>query len=321
MKNAHIITTAELLTMTGAILAKYNVELEAADLRADVIGSLGADLFDDEPIVLVHGAVGVAEPTKGVSVSIDVNEPEKFDDDPENEVDWEANVQEGIDEGARVALEKEPHTIGQLAVALGVSALAARTAISNLSAVKVAPTREDGRTVSKYMIPGTEAYDAFVAEETVRVSDQAERWAPHILSYAPKFYEAQASRPDIVDRACEGLALETDREDLRRDSRAIFYLMAEVKQLHHRGHGWRAFKTPEDEKNVQMMQGTIREVLMGNPEGLSWTDLNEKLPAQVEEGPLVHAVAGMDDVYEQDQVLVVSAEDGEPDEDSDLQDA
>jgi hypothetical protein len=287
MKSAYIITNSEMTQILKGHLAKLGWNTAGLTLRFTSTNAVVA----------------------GISrIEEDCDEPEGFVDEEEDgcETDWDSNLQDGIDEAARGLLSKEPHTVGQLAVALGVAAFAASTAIENLCAEAVAPAREDGRTVSRYMVPGTEAYEQFVAEEKVRVDEQVEKWGFSIVLAVPKFYQRGADRPTIVGTMCESLSVES-AEELRRDAKAVFYRMAEAALLDHRGNSWRAGKTEADIANVTSLQGAVREVLMASETGASIQGIAEKLPGFVEHELLRHAVKRMPDVVEQGGLLFHSA--------------
>lgn len=285
MKSAYIITNSEMTQILKGHLAKLGWNTAGLTLRFTSTNAVVA----------------------GISrVEEDCDEPEGFDDD-EPETDWSGHTQEQL-EVAHGLLAKEPHTIGQIAVALAVSTYEAANIVSSLDGAveAVAPAREDGKTVSRYMLTGTEAYEQFVAEEKVRVDEQVEKWGFQILLAVPKFYQRGADRPAIVGVMCESLS-EESAEELRRDAKAVFYRMAETGQLEHRSSTWRAGKTEADVANVTSLQGAVREVLMATETGASIQGIAEKLPGFVEHELLRHAIKRMPDVVEQGGLLFHSA--------------
>jgi len=163
-----------------------------------------------------------------------------------------------------------------------ISALAASGCVA-----AVAPAREDGNTVSKWMLTASEGFDAFVQEERKRVQGQVAKWKHSVLENMPKYYEPFADRRCLVDAICEGLSSVEQEEEIRRDAKAIFYAM-EGDQLYHANHGWRLSRTEADAKNLEMLCSALREVLP--EERLKLEQIQALLPEPVEPGLLRHAL-------------------------------
>jgi hypothetical protein len=289
MKNAYIITNSEMTAILKEHLAKQGFSTSKLSVRFTSTNAVVAGIEK-----VTHPGTGIYLATSTPSSDVE----DQFDDEVEEDEDDFSLV-----EAVREELSIKPMTIAALTVALAVEAYQIGDALSDLDVEAVAPARENGQTVSKWMVTGTEAYEQFVAEEKARIVERTEELSSSILSSVPKFHERGVERPDLVNKVCEGLALEDEREALRRDARAVFYRMAELGQLEHHNHSWRAGKTEADRINVASLQGAVREVLMSSVYGMSRQELSEKLPGFVDDSLLRHAIKRMDDVYEQDGLL------------------
>jgi hypothetical protein len=290
MKNAYIISNTEMSSILKAHLSKQGYDTSKLTVRFTSTNAV------------VAGIEKVAEPGAGLSLATS----SKFEDIDEYNRD-------ALLEAVRGEITTKAMTLSALATVLAVSLSDVTDAVSLLNAEPVAPAREDGRTVSKWMLTGTEQYDAFVAKEQARIDEEVERWSDEILSFAPKYYEDSEDRGALVDRICENTpqsrleALGADREDLRRDARSIFYRMAETDRLEHHNHLWRAAKTEADRTNILSLQGAVREILMADDHlGMSYRGLSEKLPGFVDDRVLLEAIRKMDGVTEQSGLLFLS---------------
>lgn len=273
MKSAYIISNRELIEVLGAHLRTQGFNTSDMTIRFTSTNAVVAGIVKIEA------------------------EPESFEDEePEADSDWGEDEDEMATLGAAVLVLDElnsPRTAKELASNVGVEVHEVHAALAELQstgqAAKVAPAREDGETVSVYMRTGTEAYDAFVAAEEARVEAQVEKWAPTVLLAAPKFYQGAADRMEILERICEDLG-EESAEEIRKDCRNVFYGMAARNLLFHQGHGWKAFRTEADEKNLDMLRRAVREV--EDHEGMPLHELAEALPGEVDLDLLRYALRG-----------------------------
>lgn len=279
MKNAYIITNSEMTEILKGYLSDRGYDVSRLTVRFTSTNAVVA---------------GIKEP--GVTMApAEVPELEdQFDDEIEEDEDGGFNLAGMV----REQITAHPMTAAALALALDVATYQVMDTLGEVGAEAVAPAREDGRTVSKWMVPGTEAYDQFVAQERARIEGQVEKWGSKILLAVPKFYQRGIERPQIVETMCETLDYGA-AEELGRDAKAMFYRMAELGQLEHVGHAWRAGKTESDRVNVASLQGAVREVLISAEDGLDRKQIAEKLPGFVDDNLLRHAIKGMDGVYEQ----------------------
>lgn len=292
MKKAHFIPITELAEL-------IRNHLEANDHYVGV--DTGISIASDG--IVVHNAplksditVGEATATLTVSEGVDSDEPNGF-------VAPEPTEAEEKREDIIAILTETPMTVEQVAYAACTTVDVANEVMSDLDLFKAAPARENGRTVSKWMIDGTPQATAFRIAEKARVNGRVEDMRKAILDAAPLFHQRRVDRPTIVSKMVEQCAHEDQAEGILRDARAVFYRMAETGELEHDGHTWRAGKTAADKINVASLQGAIREVLMQAGSGLSKDEIRAKLPAKVEGSFFRHSLRRMDDVYEQGGLL------------------
>ncbi|MCK5643380.1 MAG: hypothetical protein KAJ19_21400 [Gammaproteobacteria bacterium] len=202
-------------------------------------------------------------------------------------------------------IEHSPATCHQIAMTLSVESYEVSQALSELGdkVAKVAPAREDGRTVSEWMATGSDEFDVVMDGEEARIDAQVAEWKDHILATAPAFYERRIERPALLEKLVESvdgaLMKEGAQEEIRRDCRAIFYAMAEKGMLQHQEHGWRVAKTDADRIKVASIQGGIREILMSKQLGRSTDEIVEALPEPLPKGLVRHCLRHMDDVYKE----------------------
>lgn len=274
MKNAYIISNSEMVGILREHLSNAGFDTSGLTVRFTSTNAVVA----------------------GISRAEEADGPNSFDDEKAEESDF------SMVEAVREEIASKPMTIAALAAALNATQYEVRGALAALNAQSVAPAREDGCTVSMWMLPGTDAYEQFVADEKARIDEQVEKWENKVGAAVPKFYQKGAERPQVVENICENLSPES-AEELRRDAKAIFYRMAEAGKLEHREHSWRKAKTEAEEVEVTSLQGAVREVLMASDEGLELKQIADKLPGFVDGDLLRHAVRRMPDVCEQDGLL------------------
>jgi hypothetical protein len=134
----------------------------------------------------------------------------------------------------------EPRTVSQLVELSGLTEGQVNMVLTANSEEfkKVAPARENGRTVPMFMSNSlTWYFNAFMAKENSRIDTQVQKYKGFILDAVEG--DCFEDRESIVARVTNGLS-EGFREEFQRDARAIFYAMLENGYLEHEGHGWRA---------------------------------------------------------------------------------
>jgi len=288
MKNAYIITNSEMVGILKEHLAKQGFSTSKLTVRFTSTNAVVAGIEQ-----VTHPGTGIYLATSAPEGTVE----DQFDDEVEDD-DGGFNLADAV----REQIAAYPMSAAALALALDVATYQVLDTLGEMGAEAVAPTREDGRTVSKWMVPGTEAYDQFVAQEKARIDGQVDKWGSKILLAVPKFYQQGLERPQIVETMCETLGYGA-AEELRRDAKAMFYHMAELGQLEHVSHAWRAGKTESDRVNVASLQGAVREALISAEDGLDRMQIAEKLPGFVDDNLLRHAIKQMDGVYESGGLL------------------
>jgi len=237
-------------------------------------------------------------------------EAEDFDDDASDDDD-DDDTHDVDAETVLKAFSSEPRTVSQVADAMGWGEDKVAQTVENWGEhviAKVAPAREDGRTVSMWMQTGTPQFDAFVKGEAARVEGQIEKWQNAVLTAVPKTEERRRERPEVVDVLCSNLPHDS-AEEIRRDARAVFYGMAEKGLLDHGRGGWRAAETELDRRRMVDLQGAIREVLRGaGEEGLTVEGIRDRLPEMVDMGRIARALRRMEDVSGRYDRLVVQSD-------------
>lgn len=281
MKSAYIISNQELIQILGAHLRKQGFNTTDMTLRFTSTNAVVAGITEIE-----------AKSKTSEATYAFVEDYEDEEEDEEDE-DWKERLHQAHAERdlwrskTRDLLSESPLTMKQLAMALAVTETVATQVLCDLDAQAVCPAREEGETVSMFMLPGTEAYDNFVAQEKVRVAEQVAKWGPAVLAKAPPFYEAAEDRMKLLEEVCHGLN-EEDSEELRRVCRNVFYGMKDQKQLFHNRNGWKAFRTEKDDMNLEMIRNAVREI--EGADDLSVNEIAEKLPGFVDLGFLRHAL-------------------------------
>jgi len=265
---------------------------EVAELVRTFLEQEGRDVFN---AIIQFSSEGVHVgncPEAAAPCSCD-DEPEDFDD-AEAPEDFVGHMQ-GAD--VLAAIRMKPRTAWEIAEEIRSDACSVNSTLGHLGdkVAKVAPAREDGETVSRWMATGSDEYGAFVAQEKERVEAQVEKWNADVLKHAPAFYERYEDRMTILENLISGYVA-TD-EEIRRDCKSIFYAMAEKGLLEHHEHGWRAAKTDADRVRVAAIQGGIREVLRGKEEGLTTDEIRDALPEQLDKNLIRHCLRHMDDAY------------------------
>lgn len=295
MKSAYIITNSEMISILKEHLAKQGFKTANLSVRFTSTNAV------------VAGIEKVTEAATDLSYATGL--PGRFDDEDLEEEIEEENTSFALSEAILDEIATAPMTAAALATALDVEVYEIVDALGYLEdqVAAVAPARESGATVSKFMKTGTETYDLFVAAEKNRVAKQVEKWKDRVCWQVPKFHERREERPAIVDAICANLASDDElKEEIRRDAKAVFYKMADLGILEHESHGWRMAKTEADRINVQSLQGAVREILM-EENGQSIEAIRDKLPGTVEMSLLGHAVRRMDGAYEQGGLLYLNS--------------
>lgn len=142
-------------------------------------------------------------------------------------------------EKMRAVLRHEPLTIREIADKVGIEPehVVAMFGV-DLDVFAAAPRREDGSTVSAYLLDGTVEAEEFRQKERARVEARTEECRSMILEACPRHDEEHLNRPQIVDSICE-IVDESVGEALRRDARAIFYTLRDQGLLEHVDRQWR----------------------------------------------------------------------------------
>lgn len=273
MKEAHVITSDEL-----DMILKNHLTSKGYDCANMQFQCLAAS-------IVVVGLTLLEQPQA---------EPESFDDEEDDDEDDGWNAEQALTrDDVLETLEHTPRTVQEMAKAMDLDVGAVATAVNCLletgEVAKVAPAREDGRTISMFMKTGTTAYEDFVEFEKSRVERQIHKWAPTILAAAPKFYEKGRDRMQILEEICSCLSHDS-AEELRKDCRNVFYGMAERQMLYHSGHAWKAFRTETDVKNMDMLRRSVEEIVPDH-EDRSLDEIVGSLPGEVDRGLLRHVLS------------------------------
>ena len=280
MKNALLITRSELVELVRNNLEANGFNISDASVRISSTGATVVGAVKNEALVGGTIAIVVAVP-----------------DEDEDEDDTESF---SLNESVLAAIASAPMTIGALSEELQADEHDVRNALQYLGdqVASVAPARRNGATVSCWMKTGTAAFQLFVAAESVRIDKRVEELRGDFLPALPAFYERGRDRMEFINELLDSVC-EEDAEAIRRDCRAVFYRMAELDILEHKGHSRRKAKTYSDKINVSSLQRAVREVLIQSDYGMSRQGIAEKLPGFVDDGLLRHAIKRMEDVYEQ----------------------
>jgi hypothetical protein len=270
MKSAYIISNRELVQILGAHLRTQGFRTSDMTIRFTSTNAV------------VAGISKVSAEVESYS-----DEEEGSDEDDSDEEEHLAALANQVLDG----ITEQPRTIRELSNMTGLCESDVVSFLGDFGekVAKVAPAREDGETVSMYMKTGTEAFDAFVAGEKIRVAAVIEQWKDAVLLHVPKFYEEGGDRMAILERIC-CVRDEEDAEAIRKDCRNVFYGMAEQNLLYHNGNEWKAFRTPADEQTLDMLRGAVKEI--EGHESMSVGEVAEKLPGFADLGLLQHAMRG-----------------------------
>ena len=197
------------------------------------------------------------------------------------------------------AIRFTPKTVLEIADDLDLDVYDVGCALNHLGdkVAKVAPAREDGETVSRWMATVEDAYEAFVAHETARVKAVTAKMAATVLAAMPPFYKEGRPRLEVFEKLADDFD-DDQMEELLRDCKAICYALKAEGVLEHKDSTWRAAPTSDDKVKVAAIQGGIREVLRDKDEGMSTSEIRDALPETLDKALIRYAVRRMDDVYE-----------------------
>jgi hypothetical protein len=289
MKSAYIITNTELVAILSTHLEQEGYDVSGLSVRFTSTNAVVAGIEKLEKTSFVQ------------------TEDESSEEEEEEIPGMEGMSSEEVADKILEVATYEPKTLKQISQETGLEQWLVNDAAAALLH-RVAPAREDGATVSRWMKPDTGYYTGFLAQEAERVSAMTARWADYVVGCVPKFFENRRDRLSIIEDICVAVGkdvtnehvLECCREEIRQYGKAVFYKMAEDGTLQHSEHGWRMFRTEDDERNVEMLKGAIREVLVADAEGdgMSVEAIAEALPGETAEGLVEYALRRMDDVHE-----------------------
>ena len=226
MTPAFIIKNREMSELLKAHFANQGYDVSKLTVRFTTDCAVVAGIVEKPAMPATHPiAALVSEAAESLKEGEDDNEV--LDTAPEDQIAM-----------VRKYTTAEPRTVNQLVELSGLTEDQVRMVLSANSEEfeKVAPARENGRTVPMFMSNGNTWYfNQFVAQEAMRISTQVAKYKGLILAEVGE--DEYEDRESIVARVTEGLA-EGFREEFQRDARAVFYAMAESGDLVHEGHGW-----------------------------------------------------------------------------------